>query len=104
MNTKRHQIVKQIFKKRNNSFWLIALDNDQYLLCSRSKIDLLSEREKDLFRDKNEDKFSMPYSWMLDTETYFKKTKEYQKQLFEWMGAPEKPIFIQFEADKQTEI
>ena len=46
----------------------------------------------------------MPYSWMLDTEVYFKKTKAYQSLLYKWMNAPEKPFFIEFEdADKLTE-
>jgi len=104
MNTKRKQIISQIFKQRNNSFWIIALDNDQYLICSRAKIDLLTEAELELFRDKNEGVFSMPYSWMLDTEVYFKKTKAYQSLLYKWMNAPEKPFFIEFEdADKLTE-
>ncbi len=104
MNTKRQNLIKEVFNKKKNEYWIIQISEDEFLLCSRSKIEMLSEDEIADFRDDNIDEFQIPHSWMVDAENYFAETQRYQEFIFDWMRAPEKPIFLSLEeTDKQTE-
>lgn len=103
MNTRRQNLIKEVFNKKKNEYWIIEITEDEFLLCSRGKIQMLSEDEIADFRDDNIDEFQIAHSWMLDPENYYSDIKSYQKFIFEWMKAPEKPIFLSLEeTDKQT--
>ena len=103
MNTKRQNLIKAVFNKKKNEYWIIQIQNDVFLLCSRTKIEMLSEDEIADFRDDNIDEFQIAHSWMVDPENYFTETQRYRQFIFDWMRAPEKPIFLSLEeTDKQT--
>ena len=45
MITKRQNLIKEVFNKKKNEFWIIEITEDEFLLCSRGKIQMLSEDE-----------------------------------------------------------